>query len=111
MSDMAAKGVVTISDRDIVVSELTPAQMRQVMLANPWPGDDADEEAVARYHLDVWLFEDCRLTDLSIFTGLPLAELEAMPPTALRKILAKAKELNPDFFSALERMGKVQGKR
>lgn len=110
MSDLAGKGVATVGGRDIVVSELTPAQMRQVILANPWPGDGADEAAMARYQVDVWLFEECRLTDLAIFTGLSLTELEAIPPSGLRKILEKAKELNPDFFSALERMGKAQGK-
>lgn len=114
MSEMAAKGVATIGEgdnkRDVVVSEITPAQMRQVILASPWPGDDADAEAIARYQVDVWLFADCRLTDLAVFTGLPVAELEKIPPSQLRKILAKAKELNPDFFSALGRMEEAQSK-
>lgn len=114
MSDLAAKGVVTVGEgdasRDVVVSELTPLQMRQMLLASPWPGDEASEEDLARYRVDVWLFEECRLSDLAIYTGLKVAELEAMPPTQLRKLLAKAKELNPDFFSALGRMAEAQSK-
>lgn len=114
MSDWAAKGVAMIGEgetkRDVIVSEITPAQMRQVMLASPWPGDDADAEALARYQVDVWLFEGCRLTDLAMFTSLSLAELEETPPSQLKKLLAKAKELNPDFFSALGRMAEAQSK-
>ncbi|MNR39359.1 hypothetical protein D3C85_1575660 [compost metagenome] len=114
MSDMAAKGVVTIgegdSKRDIVVSELTPAQMRQVILANPWPGDEAEPESYAGYQLDSHLFEDCRLTDLAIFTGLKVSDFDNIPPSQLRKILAKAKELNPDFFGAMARMAAHRAK-
>lgn len=114
MSELAAKGVVTIGEgdtrRDVVVTEITPAQMRQVMLSTLWPGDDADAEALARYQVDVWLFEGCRLTDLAMFTSLSLVELEDLPPSQLKKLLAKAKELNPDFFSALGRMAEAQSK-
>lgn len=114
MSEWAAKGVATIGEgksaRDVVVSEITPAQMRQLIMASSWPGDDAGPEALARYQVDVWLFEGCRLTDLAVFTGLPVAELEHIPPSQLKKLLAKAKELNPDFFSALGRMEEAQSK-
>ncbi len=114
MSELAAKGVATIGEgdtkRDVVVSELTPAQMRQVMLASPWPGAEATPEAMARYQVDVWLFKDCRLTDLAMFTNLPLAELEEIPPSQLKKLLAKAKEMNPDFFDAQVRMAEAQSK-
>jgi len=113
MSESAAKGVVTIgkgdSARDVVVSELTVAQMRQLLMANPWPGDDADAEALAHYQLDVQLFEDCRLTDLSIMANLSREQLGELTGSELRKILGKAKELNPDFFAALGRLAKAQG--
>lgn len=114
MSDMAAKGVVTIgegeSKRDIVVSELTPAKMRQVILANPWPGEDAEPEDCAGYQIDSHLFAECRLTDLAIFTGLKVSDFDDIPPSQLRKILAKAKELNPDFFGAMARMAEARQK-
>lgn len=115
MSESAAKGVVTVGRgeavRDVVVSELTVAQMRQVMMANPWPGDDADTSALAHYQIDVHLFEECRLTDLSIFANLSREQLSDLTGSDLRKILAKAKELNPDFFAALGRLAKAQSAR
>lgn len=114
MSDLAAKGVVTLGEGEgkveVIVSELTPGQMRQMLLTSPWPGEDASEEDVARYRVDVWLFEECRLSDLALYTNLKITELEALPPTQLRKLLAKAKELNPDFFGALGRMAEAQSK-
>lgn len=114
MSDMAAKGVVTIGEGeskcDIVVSELTPAKMRQVILENSWPGDDGEPEAYASYQIDSHLFADCRLTDLAIFTGLKVSDFDDIPPSQLRKILAKAKELNPDFFGAMARMAEARRK-
>jgi hypothetical protein len=112
MSDLVARAVATIGSgetaRDVVIYELTPAQMRQVLIGSGWPGEGADAEALARYQIDQMLFEECTLSDLALFSRLPIAELEGIPPTELRKLLAKAKELNPDFFSALARMQKRQ---
>lgn len=112
MSDLAARAVATIgageTARDVVVYELTPAQMRQVLMNTSWPGDGADAEALARYQIDQMLFEECSITDLALFSRLPVAELEDLPPTQLKKLLEKAKELNPDFFSALARLEKRQ---
>ncbi|SDJ61378.1 hypothetical protein [Pseudomonas indica] len=112
MSDASGKAVVTVgkgdSAWDVVVSELTVAQMRQVMLNNPWPGEEASEEDLVHYQLDNFLFEDCRLCDLSVIAGLDKAKLSTLTGSDLRKILAKAKELNPDFFGAL---GRIQGAR
>lgn len=108
MSDSAAKGVVSVGPednrRDIVVSELTVAQMRQVMMLNPWPGDDASQDELMHYQLDNFLFDGCRLSDLGVMANLKKEELSQLTGGELRKLLAKAKELNPDFFSALARM-------
>ncbi|MBU1282706.1 MAG: hypothetical protein KJ989_12965 [Gammaproteobacteria bacterium] len=115
MSDLAARGVATIgageTARDVVVYELTPAQMRQVLMNLNWPGEDADKEALARYQIDQALFEECSITDLALFSRLPVTELEELPPSQLKKLLEKAKELNPDFFSALARLEKRQSER
>lgn len=115
MSDLAARGVATIgageTARDVVVYELTPAQMRQILMNTSWPGAEADAEALARYQIDQMLFEECSLTDLALFSRLPVAELEDLPPSQLKKLLEKAKELNPDFFNALARLEKRQSER
>lgn len=112
MSESAAKGVVTVGTaprtRDIVVSELTVAQMRQVILQNPWPGADAKPEDLVDYQLDNFLFADCRLCDLSIIANLKKADLSKLTGSELRRIRAKAKELNPDFFDALGRMAQAR---
>ena len=114
MSDLVARGHVTVGDgdnaRDLMVYEITPVQMRQVLLNLGWPGAEATPDEIARYQISQVLFEDCSLDDLALFTRLPADELEAMPPSYLRKILAKAKELNPDFFGALERLASRQSK-
>lgn len=114
MSDLAASATVTIgqgrSARDILVYELTPKQMRELLLNNPWPGPEAGQDEIWRYQIDMKLFEDCSLSDLALITRLPLASVEDIPPTQLRKIIAKAKEINPDFFSALERLADPQSK-
>lgn len=108
MSDASGKAVVTVGKGDaafdVVVSELTVAQMRQVIMSNPWPGDGASEEDLVHYQLDNYLFEDCRLCDLSVMANLEKAKLSSLTGSELRKILAKAKELNPDFFAAVGRM-------
>lgn len=108
MSDASGKAVVTVgkgdSVFDVVVSELTVAQMRQVIMSNPWPGEGASEEDLAHYQLENYLFEDCRLCDLSVMANLDKASLSGLTGSELRKILAKAKELNPDFFAAVGRM-------
>lgn len=115
MSDAAAKAVVSVgngdSARDVVVSELTVAQMRQLMMASPWPGEGASHEELVHYQLDVQLFEDCRLTDLTVLASLSREQLSELTGSELRKIISKAKELNPDFFAALGRLAKAQSAR
>ncbi len=112
MSDSAAKGVVSVGPqdnrRDIVVSELTVAQMRQVMLLNTWPGDDPSQEDLMHYQLDNFLFDGCRLSDLGVMANLKKEEISQLTGTELHKVLAKAKELNADFFGALVRMKAAQ---
>ena len=111
MSTTALKEVLTLTDKkEVVVRELTPADARKLLIARPVPGASATADEVAEYQLDVWMFEDCRISDLAIFTNLSVAELNAMPPHELRKLIDQAKVMNPDFFKALVRMGNTQGK-
>jgi hypothetical protein len=82
--------------------------MRQVILNNPWPGEEAAPEDLVHYQLDNYLFDDCRLCDLSVMACLNKETLDRLTGSDLRKILAKAKELNPDFFAAMGRMAAVR---
>lgn len=115
MSDMAARDVVTIGSgdnaRDVIVYELTPVDYRAILMTDPWPGEGAPSEELYRAQVSSMLFEDCTLASLARFTRLAQSELEVLPAGALRKLRDKARELNPDFFSALDRMAAPQGKR
>lgn len=108
MADLALKEIIDIGVREVIVRELTPAGARKLLMANPLPSPDAGEEAFAAYRLDAWMFEECRISDLTVFTNLTQTDLEALPPSQIRKLISEAKRLNPDFFSALERMAKAQ---
>lgn len=113
MSDLIGKGIASIVEggrqRDVVVYELSPVELRQILLNSAaWPGASATPEELARYQIDVTLMGDISLTDLAVFARLPVAELEAILPSQLDKIRSKARELNPFFFAALERMAPRQ---
>lgn len=115
MNDLALKDVLTIGSdeakREIVVRELTPALLRKLLLNTSLLGVPSTEEESARIQIDAWLFEECRLSDLVQFTNLSIDEIEALPPSQLKVIKKRVKELNPDFFGALERMAKARSSR
>ena len=115
MSELAIKTVCTIgtgeSTRDVVVKELTPAILRSVLLSSALNKPPTTDEDAARSQIDAWLLEDCRLSDLVAFTDLSLEQVEALPPSQLKIIKQKVKDINPDFFGALERMAKARGMR
>lgn len=112
MSDLAIREVITIGNddppREVVVRELTPALLRKLLVGSSLSSVPTDEEGVARMQIDAWLFEDCRLSDLVAFTDLTIEQVEALPPSQLKVIKKKVKDLNPDFFSALGRMAAVR---
>lgn len=115
MSELAIKAVATIgkgdSARDVVVKELTPAMLRGLLSSASLSKQPSTDDEAARMQVDAWLFEDCRLSDLVAFTDLTLEQVEALPPSQLKVIKQKVKEINPDFFSALERMAKARSTR
>ncbi|MBU1330872.1 MAG: hypothetical protein KJ884_04855 [Gammaproteobacteria bacterium] len=112
MSDLAASQPVTVGSgaaaRQILVYELTPVEYRKILIGTTSLAEEADAETIARYQLDQVLLGEVSLSDLALFVRLPVSELEMLPPTQLRKLLAKAKELNPDFFAALVRLATHQ---
>lgn len=112
MTDLAASQPVKVGSgaaaRDILVYELTPLEYRKILLGTASLPEDADAESIARYQIDQVLLADVSLSDLALFVRLPVTELEALPPGVLKKLLAKAKEMNPDFFDALVRLATPQ---
>jgi hypothetical protein len=112
MTDLAASQPVKVGSgaaaRDILVYELTPLEYRKILLGTTSLAQGADAETIARYQIDQALLAEVSLSDLALFVRLPVAEVEVLPPSTLKKLLAKAKELNPDFFDALVRLATPQ---
>ena len=112
MTDLAASQPVKVglgtAARDILVYELTPLEYRKILLGTASLPEDADAESIARYEIDQRLLGEVSLSYLALFVRLPVAELEALPAGALKRLLAKAQELNPDFFGALMKLGSLQ---
>lgn len=90
MSSIGKSVTLSISGRKVVCSELTVAQIRQLLQQEP--GRDLVNEA---------LFQDIRLPDLPLFTGLSVEEIDQMLPSELENIVVGCKEANPSFFRML----------
>lgn len=86
-----------IGDLEVVCRELTVGRLRALLAAQP-------EMDVVR---DL-LFEDVRLGDLPVLTNLTIDQIEDLPPSALRLVVAGCREANPDFFAMLARLKQPQ---
>lgn len=95
MSGIGKSVTLAVGGRKIVCSELTVAQVRQ-LLQQP-PGRDLVDEA---------LFPDIRLPDLPLFTGLKAEEIDQMLPSEIEEVVAGCKEANPTFFRMLAALSK-----
>lgn len=85
----------------VKVRELTVAEIRD------WLKDLASTDPDREIDLADWLLfqdEGLRLADFRRMTDLSAADLEAMAPTELEALLARCKEVNPRFFTALARV-------
>ena len=95
MSGIGKSVTLAIGARKVVCSELTVAQVRQ-LLQREVLGDLVDEA----------LFTDVRLPDLPLFTGLTVEEIDQMLPSEIEEIVAGCKEANPAFFRMLAALSK-----
>lgn len=115
MTDLAASQPVKVGSgtaaREILVYELTPLEYRKILLGTASLSDDTDAESIARFQIDQVLLDEVSLSDLALFVRLSVSEVEALPPSAIKKLVAKAKELNPDFFAALVKLATLQSAR
>lgn len=97
MSSIGKSAIVVLEGgRKIVCSELTVAQARQFMLS---PGTGV---------VDDLLFDDVRLSDLPLFTGLADDEISEMVPSELTLIVEGCREANPDFFRMLAKAASIR---
>lgn len=86
---------------EVGVREITAGEVRAWLLELITAQDDREIDLA-----DYLLFEDeaWRLADFARMTSLDAVEIEALRPSDLEAVLIKCKEVNPRFFSVLERL-------
>lgn len=99
---MGYSKLIPLGGRAVAVRELSAGEVRAWLkdLASADPDEEIDMA-------DVLLFENegLRLADFLRLTDLSSDELDAMSvQTELEALLAKCKEVNPRFFTALDRL-------
>lgn len=85
--------VLELGDARITVRELTVADVRQ------WLADAEKAEADGVDVVGSLLLDDISLADLTQMTDASVSDLDALPLSALHKVVDAAKSLNPDFFA------------
>lgn len=93
---MRIEKTLAIGETEIAVRELTVADIRAWLKAL--------EAQTAPDVLDVVLFEDFTLADLTRMTDLTAADLETMAPSELRRVADACREVNADFFALRGRL-------
>jgi hypothetical protein len=91
---------IAIGGKTVEVRELTVADIRAWL-------KDMETAAPGADMLDVALFEDFGLDDLTRLTSLTRADMDIMTPTELRQVHAACKEVNGDFFGMRARLMEI----
>ena len=100
---MRVEKTVPALGREVKVIELTVSEIRG------WLAEvGAKKEGIDI--ADQLLFEDVALSELQKMTDLTAAEIDGAPPSELRTILAKCREVNSDFFALRSRLMTVGAK-
>ncbi len=85
---------IEVGKRKVAVRELTVGEIRQWL---------KESGAVSGDVVDVTLFEDFSLPDLTWMTTLTAESISDMTPSELRKVRAVCEEVNVDFFAMRSR--------
>ena len=95
MTDCTGKTVEPIAGRDVIIKELTVAELRVVL------------ESRAKYDtLHHELFPDLALTEIPAFSSVSLEDLESFRPSQIEELSEKIKARNRHFFVMLARLQK-----
>ncbi|HDD52940.1 MAG TPA: hypothetical protein ENF32_02580 [Thermosulfidibacter takaii] len=89
---------VRLGDRDVMVKELTVAQVRQLLDEFERPGE---------VHVLDMMFEEAPAMALSMSTGLEVAELEEYSPSELEPLKEAFLETNPFFVRLVKRLSRI----
>lgn len=85
---------IKVGELAVQVRELTIAEIRAWLAGKAALGDLVDSS----------LFEEFSLSDLAVLTNLQPADIDALTPGQIRVVMAKAQEINQDFFAMRARM-------
>lgn len=97
MSGLGKTVVRKLSGKEVICRELSVEAVRKLL--QPSAGSDL---------LDEMLFEDFRLIDIPLFTGLTSEDIAKALPSELDPIIEGCKEANPHFFGMLARYNNLR---
>lgn len=89
---------VRLGDREVVVSELTVAQVRQLLEEMERPGE---------VHVLDMMFKDAPAQALTMSTGLSFEDLEQYAPSELEPLKEAFLETNPFFVKLIEDLARI----
>lgn len=101
MTDISYLKTIVVSDRLTHVREISVGEIRA------WLKDlelRANKVETALYSVDRDLFTELALDDLPRFCDLSPADIDALRPSDLRRLMDLVAEVNPDFFAMRRRM-------
>lgn len=93
---------VMLNDQTIQVKELTVAEVRHWMM--DIQAAENKETNTVDLVIDQSLFESIAIGDILRMTDLNHDQIDNFTPSQLQIIIAKCKELNPDFFGMRQRL-------
>ncbi len=97
MKDITHNKVVVVGGMEVIVRELTVADVRNLMQP------DGNESM-----FDSTFFDEVSLSGLKAFTNLTDEQISNAYPSVLKVIIGACKEMNPDFFTWLAQMSGSQ---
>jgi len=86
---------IEVAGLKIQVKELTVGEIRAWL---------KEADGLSGDVVDVLLFEDMDLPGLRRMTSLDASAVDTLPPSAVREIIAAAREVNADFFAMRDRV-------
>lgn len=98
---MRVERKVTLSCGELTVRELTVGEIRAWL---------REMERMDQAELDVLglaLFEDCSFEDLQRLSDITPDQIEALPQSEVRELIAACREVNADFFAMRRRISQL----
>lgn len=97
MSEAVGRKVIQVDGLDVIVKELTVAEVRAML----------SQELASPDTLADCIMGDIRLSDVSIMTSLTEDQLEGMLPSRIQEVIDACKGVNRHFFALTARLSKA----